>query len=51
MAAGFLPRQVTMDQGSDYLQRKIYQLHRESDESAARSDYIRVIDNEGEDYL
>ncbi len=29
--------------------RMIYQVL--SDESAARSDYVRVIDNEGEDYL
>jgi len=29
--------------------RRIYRIL--SDESAARSDYIRVIDNEGEDYL
>lgn len=29
--------------------RRIYQVL--PDESAARSDYIRVIDNEGEDYL
>ncbi|HEY2380331.1 MAG TPA: hypothetical protein VGK48_04020 [Terriglobia bacterium] len=29
--------------------RKIYQVL--PDESAARSDYIRVIDDEGEDYL
>jgi len=40
---------VFADTDSLLTPRKIYQLL--PDESAARSDYVRVIDDEGEDYL
>ncbi|NOT46849.1 MAG: hypothetical protein HOP17_03740 [Acidobacteria bacterium] len=40
---------VFADQEALLTPRKIYQLL--PDESAARSDYVRVIDDEGEDYL
>ncbi len=40
---------ISVDENSLLTPRKIYQVL--SDEKAERSDYIRVIDDEGEDYL
>lgn len=40
---------ITADENSLITPRKIYQVL--SDEKAEKSDYIRIIDDEGEDYL
>ena len=54
MAAPVIPRQkfaicIHSDDADLLTPRRVYEVL--SDESAAQSQYIRVIDNEGEDYL